>query len=143
MDINTWIDKHIDEIKTSMLFKRYFETAEREEGSDVMYLINAGMGIDLVMRPTYIVKAIHLHSGSQEGMGTFPDPLPLNLSFHSTKKEVRQCLGAPYNSGGGDSSLIYDVTPFWDKFFLNNYYIHFQYNEHTRIELVTLESILG
>ncbi len=100
MEILNWIDKKLDDIKGSLVFGKYFDTALLEKGTDVYYLLNPHRGIDLILREDLSIKAIHFYSGKQKGANQFIDELPFRLDFSLSKSDTRKILGEPAMSGG-------------------------------------------
>ena len=49
MELIKWINKNINDIKGSLLFGKYFDSINIEEGADVYFLLNLTLGIDLIL----------------------------------------------------------------------------------------------
>ena len=142
MEMLKWIDKNLDEIKGTLLFGKYFDSILLDEGINVYYLLNPQFGIDIILRENYSVKSIHFYSGSQKGVKVFPDTLPFDLEFSFSKEYCRKLFGVPRFTGGGDSSILYGVTPFWDKYQIGQVSLHLQYSKDLKmLDLVTIESL--
>lgn len=72
----------------------------------------------------------------------FKDELPLGLNFALSQMDVHKMFGKPWMSGGGEESLLYGVTPFWDKYNLGKFYLHLQFTKDLfGIELITIFSL--
>ena len=142
MEILEWIDKSFSEIQHTLLFGRYFDSIQLEKGTDVYYLFNGALGIDIIINENYIVKSIHFYSGKQNNINQFSDKLPLNLTFSLSRDETRKILGEPKKQGGGDFSILYGVTPAWDKYLFKNFTINLQFDKNKmKIDLVTVDSL--
>jgi hypothetical protein len=119
----------------------YFDGISIEKGIDVYYLFNHHKGIDIIFDLDSKVKAIHFYSGKQDISNKFTDRLPLDVDFSCARNDVRQLLGTPNLTGGGNFSFLYGTTPPWDKYFFDDFKLHLQYSpDETNIELVTIES---
>lgn len=142
MELIKWIDKDFIEIRDTLLFSKYFDTIALERGIDVSFLFNPNLGIDVIIRDDNTVKAIHLYSGNDHNSNRFIDILPFDLVFTNSRMNVLEKLGTPFLSGGGGASLLYQEIPYWDKFKIENYFIHIQYGKATNcIDLVTISSL--
>ncbi|MDP9048594.1 MAG: hypothetical protein M3N14_10680, partial [Bacteroidota bacterium] len=62
MDILNWVGKNINEVKETLLYKQYFTSIALEKGTDVYFLFNRLLGIDLILNESYDIKSIHLYS---------------------------------------------------------------------------------
>jgi hypothetical protein len=142
MEIYDWIDRSIAELENDKLYKKYFEGIALEKGIDVLMLFNPSFGIDLILTMDQIVKALHLFSGKEQDIQRFSDQLPFNLNFDLSKDQTRSIFGEPHQFGGGDFSFLYGITPNWDKYFFENFDLHFQFSEdETAIDLITIGSL--
>ncbi|MDB5123560.1 MAG: hypothetical protein JWP94_1689 [Mucilaginibacter sp.] len=141
MDILNWIGKNINEVKETLLYKRYFTNIPLEKGTDVYFLFNRLLGIDLILNESYNIKSIHLYSGNKDDIHRFPYELPFDLNFSLSRNDTRLILGPPNKSGGGDFSFIYGITPPWDKYVYDKFSLHLQFFEdHSEIALLTIGS---
>jgi len=141
MELLTWIDKKVSEIKETVLFGKYFDTILIEEGIGDAYLFNPSRGIDIILREDTSVRAIHFHSGKIDGANQFEDALPLNIKFFQTRSEMRGIFGRPNESGGGEKSFLYEKTKDWDKYFFDEFSLHLQFADiDCSIDLVTIIS---
>jgi len=142
MKFKNWIDRSIIEIKNDELYKKYFHNIPLEEGVDVLMLFNPIFGIDLILTMGQITKAIHFYSGKEDHIKRFSDKLPFDLSFELSKEQTRRKFGEPQQSGGGDFSFLYGITPNWDKYFFENFSLHFQFSEDEgAIDVITIDSL--
>jgi len=142
MEYLNWIDKKLDDINDTLLFGKYFDSILYEEGIDVFYLLNPELGIDLILRTDFFIKAIHFYSGKETGIKMFSGNLPIGLQFYFSRIETIAMLGKPDVVGGGDFSLIYGTTPFWDKYLFQGYSLNLQFSEKLdKIDLITISSL--
>jgi hypothetical protein len=143
MEILGWIDRRLPEIKDSVLYGKYFDTIILEEDIDEYSLFNPQLGLDLIVRLDFSIRAIHFYSGNQEGANKFMDKLPFDLDFSFTREQTRKMFGIPNESGGGgDSSVLYGTIPFWDKYRYDSFYLHLQFlPNNAGIDLVTVFSL--
>lgn len=141
MKFKNWINKGLIEIEDSLFYSKYFDTIVLQEEVDGFSLFNPELGIDLMLRPDRSIKAIHLYSNSHGGAKMFKDELPFNLKFSYSQEDTRSLLGAPTMTVGGDYSIIYGTTPNWDKYVFDGYFLHLQFSNKNRIDLVTIESV--
>lgn len=142
MEILSWLDKDFNEIKSTILFGKYFDSILQEDGVDVTYLFNPSRGIDIILRPDNSIKAIHFYSGKDGLTSKFTGTLPFGLMFSQSRSDAKFLLGEPSKSGGGEKSLLYNQTKKWDKYFFEGYSLHLQFADvDSTIDLVTAISI--
>lgn len=144
MGIIEWIDKHINDISQSLLFSKYFDSINIEEGVDSYYFLNPYLGIDIILRVNKTVKAIHFYSDGHPGVEKFIDNLPKGLDFSYSRKQIHDLFGEPIATGGGGRSLLYENVPTWDKYQFDSHSLHLQYNANeSSINLLTIESLIS
>lgn len=142
-EIINWIDKELVQVNDRPIFKKYFEEQVMTEGENVFYLANKESGIEVVMPVDFVIDTIHLFSGNkQDGFKSFKGDLPFGLSFSNDMEVVRSVIGRPDKSGGGHRALYIGLVSFWDKFYFENYSLHFSYTEDCKsIEKITIASM--
>jgi len=87
--------------------------------------------------PVSLIGA-HLYSPGYEGYRGFSGILPKGLSFDDGREAVRQKMGAPSASGGGNEALG-RVWPYWDRFDFPTHAVRVQFpRDLSRIDIVTL-----
>jgi hypothetical protein len=142
MDALKWIDKKLPEIKETLEYGKYFDSILVEKGTEVLYLFNRKLGIDMILRENSSVKAIHFYSGTQNGTSRFQDKLPYDLNFSFSRESSRALLGWPEFTGGGEYSMLYGITPYWDKYVFEKNYLHLQFSkDFKQIDLITIFSL--
>jgi len=142
MELLKWIDKNLDEVKTTLLFGKYFDSINLENVEDEYYLINPNLGIDIMLTPELFLKSIHFYSGSQERVQPFVDKLPFALDFSFTQEYTRQLLGKPNEFGGRGHVLLNQKIPFWDRYEMDGFSVHLQFSDDkSNIELITIDSL--
>lgn len=139
-EIINWIDKSLKKVFDNTLFNEYFFNKEMTECGNTFYLINKSKGIELVMSNEFIITSIHLFSGEDGNYQAFKEDLPFKLKFSFTKDDIHELFGKPNKSGGGHKSLFLEFIANWDKYYFDNYSLHFQYSK-TRIEIITIASL--
>lgn len=142
LQLYNWVDKKLIEINKADTFLKYFKDIELFKGFDCYYLTNKMKGIGLVADVNYIVNTIHLYSDGYEASKEFQDPLPWNLKFFFGQDKIRGLLGKPSKSGGGEKVLYIGYINNWDKYYFDNYALHFQYSaDNKKIELISISSL--
>jgi hypothetical protein len=58
-----------------------------------------------------------------------------------SRNDTQCLLGLPQESGGGGVSLLYGITPFWDKYIYSKFYLHLQFSKDNLLDLVTLATL--
>jgi hypothetical protein len=141
MKVLDWIDLNLSEIKDSLLYGKYFDSINLEKHVDEYSLFNPQLGIDLILREDLSVKAIHFYSGKIGAAKKFTGELPFDLDFFYSMDSMRKKLGFPNTFGGGDSSVLYGKTPYWDRYEFPKFFLHLQFsNDLKSIDLVTAYS---
>ena len=144
MEILTWIDKDLVEIKGTLLFGKYFDSILPEASIDVTHIFNPTCGINMVLSLDNSVTAIHFFSGKDGLTNQFIDILPFDLKFSNTNKETRLLFGEPDQCGGGEKSILYSKTKNWDKYFFEDFSLHLQFSDiDCSIDLITIISTKG
>lgn len=141
-EIEDWLEKDIETIKKTKSFIEYFEHASLEKIENTYYLANKHKGIEVVLNNIMEVTSIQLHSQNFEGYKEFTGKLIFGLSFSLSREDVREKLGTPHRSGGGNNDLHLGYIPYWDKFILRKFSLHLQYCKgNSTICLITLGSL--
>lgn len=141
-ELFNWLDKHINEISDSDLYKKNFSDRIIDNIEEDFFLENLDKGIDVIFTNEMIVSSIHLYSDNFMGSKSFKGDLPFNLEFYKTKKEVNKMLGEPMVSGGGYDDSIFGYVDLWDKYYYDFYSLHVKYaREGERILLITLGTL--
>jgi hypothetical protein len=142
IDVTEWIDKRVNEVKQSFPFEEYFNSIDLEKGTDVLFMFNPLLGIDLILNNRSIIKSVHFYSEKDsDGIKAFKGKLPFNLEFNFSRSHSREKLGIPNQVGGGDFSFLYGITPPWDKYFYEAFNLHLQFSEdQNKIDLITIDS---
>jgi hypothetical protein len=61
------------------------------------------------------------------------------FEFEQLQADVCRKLGKPLNTGGGGmSSLLRKLVPFWLRYSIDGAILHFQLNTDRRVEMMTL-----
>ncbi|MCB1602338.1 MAG: hypothetical protein KDI66_20130 [Xanthomonadales bacterium] len=93
------------------------------------------LGIEVSADASGMIVTVHLHSEGHEGFNAFPFSLE-ELTFSSSRSEVREKMGSPVRSGTGR-------TGEWDVYSRGEYVVHFMYApDSLSIALVTLSGEL-
>lgn len=139
-EIINWIDKSLKDVFDTTLFKKYFYNEEITEGVNTYYLTNKSKGIEIVTSKDSIITSIHLFSGDDGDYQAFKDDLPFKVKFSFNEDDIHEVFGKPNKSGGGHRSLYLEFIPTWDKYYFDNYSLHFQYSKKS-IEAITIASL--
>ncbi len=138
MDILSLLNKHYAELKVDSLFQYYFKDKTFLKGNDSYSVNNENLGISLHFNEKFKSDVLFLYSGLFENFRKYTGALPFNLNWNFYRKDVVKMFGSPFASGGGQESLIYDLTPLWDKYSIAGIFLHLQYEKSKeRIELIT------
>lgn len=139
MGYQKWLGRTIENLQEDGEFINFFAFAELDQVEDKSYLINESLGIEAVFDKIHGLRTIYFYSENHQGFSEFKQPLPLNLNFSLNDSQVRELLGQPQAEGGDDYSMIYGITPKWQKYFFDDCDIHVQYrNRGESIEMITL-----
>jgi hypothetical protein len=142
LEISDWVDKELKDLYGAPLFKKYFRNIEMIQDEDTVYFLNKSEGIGITMPKTLRIDTIQLYAEGKDGSSMFKADLPHNLNFSFNRTKVRQTLGVPQRSGGGQTILYIGYTANWDKYFFDRYTLHLQYaNDNNSIQLLTIASL--
>ncbi len=131
---------NLKDLEKDPVFQKYFNGIPPEEGIKVRFFLNRELGIDLILDEKDVVKSIHFYSVGTTDIKEFTDKLPYNLSFKLTKDRTREMFGVPDFTGGGDFSFLHGVVPMWDKYTIDNIFLHIQFTGDGKgISLLTLD----
>lgn len=140
-EIINWIDKDLSKVKLTELFIKYFEGRKIVQDEMDYYLSNEEKGIEIVISTVFEINTIHLFSKYENYM-QFEDELPFNIEFSLTKVDIRSLLGEPSRTGGGTNALYIGFVYPWDKYYFDNYTMHFQYSiDELAISIITIGSL--
>lgn len=140
--IEEWINKELGDLTNDFLFKKYFSQIPLIKDENIYYLSNKQEGIDVRLSNALKITSINLFSGKYTDSEMFRNALPHGVDFSFSRSDVQNSFGMPTKSGGGNRNLLFGNIPVWDKYYLDNYSIHFQYSADERsIDLVTLMSL--
>jgi hypothetical protein len=132
--ITDFIDKPFEDIKSKFLFKKLFENKHLERIDDRYYIEDLDKGIDMVLTDKKIIWSIHLFPN-------FMQTIPLNLNFYLSYIDIEMILGKATHYGGGFNSL-YGEIPFWFRYVLKDYTIHFEFSkDKMKINMITIGTI--
>jgi hypothetical protein len=96
------------------------------------------LGISVQIDAQNIVRVVHLYSEGVDGFTQFPLLLQ-GLQMNSTKEDVLQILGEPYEQGSGTSSEHLGLSGPWDAYLFSDRRIHFEYfHNAASIRLITI-----
>jgi len=134
------LGKKVETISSLPYFKEMFNSEVLEKFDDVYHIASLERGIGLVLSQDFTLLTIHLKANKFQGSKQFIGPLPTSISFNSSQDAVREILGRPFKfSGGQKLGILYDFVPFWDKYQISKYFLHFQYSkDRSSIDLITL-----
>lgn len=140
-EIINWIDKDLNEISSSKLFLRYFENKEIIRDETDYYVSNESKGIEIVASLNFEINAVHLFS--EHGIyRAYEGKLPSKVDFSLNNIDVHSILGKPNKTGGGNKALYIGLIPLWDKYYFDNYTLHFQYSaDKFGIDMITIGSL--
>ena len=98
------------------------------EGSDRRYIEFPAMGLTIALKND-IAFCLQLFSADfdQEEFAQYEGPLPGNVKFSSSRKEVLEAMGKPVNAG-----------KIFDRYRIDGYNVHFEYTGHDTISLVSI-----
>lgn len=96
-------------------------------------------GLSLIFDDAGILVSVQLFAEGRDGFRQFGGPLPRGLTFDADRSKVRQRLGAPTASGGGQRTLLYERAAQWDRYDEASESLHIEYGV-AGISLVTLMS---
>lgn len=85
------------------------------------------------------VAAILLYSEGYQQYKGFAGAIPEGLSFSNSRRAVRDRLGEPSASGGGNVIQFFGKAPAWDRFDRSEYSLHVEYaDDEASINLVSI-----
>lgn len=92
------------------------------------------------IRGIYRVDAIHLYAEGIDDYRQYPGLLLDGIHFNSSREQVRQRLGEPDDSGGGNPGIGGELWPYWDRYDLENFSLRFQFDQASckSIQIVTI-----
>lgn len=140
-EICNWIDKSIFSIKNQETYEFYFSKIEENKIEDSIYLSNREKGVEIVLSLDQIIVSIHFLSGNTIGYAQYKGSLPHEIEFSFTRDDVQNKLGTPQKHGGGYKDVFSGHIPFWDKYLLDKYSLHLQYNAKEEIDIITIGSL--
>jgi hypothetical protein len=139
------IGKHFDEVLADPLIRQLGGARPRKrirtsEGRSYLSLPSAGISFDAELDRK--VTSVFLYAECQEGFRAFRGPLPGGIVVSDSRAQVREKLGRPTESGGGEMIPILGKQPFWDAFDYPGYRLCVNYADGDgSISLVTLMAL--
>ena len=105
-----------------------FEVDPPIEGSDRRYIEFPAMGLTIVLKND-IAFCLQFFSADfdPEEFVQYDGPLPGNVKFASSRKDVRRALGAPVNSGGA-----------FDRYRIDGLNVHFEFTASDTFGLLSI-----
>src|SRR5262249_53959519 len=86
------------------------------------------------------VCGFHFHRAGHEGSAQYQGDFPNGTAFDDSELEIRRKLGQPLKTGGGGiSSVLKKPLQRWLRYSLGDAVIHFQLDDNSKVEMVTLE----
>lgn len=120
---------------------RWDTGADGDEEDDVS-LVDPAQGIEVQHTPDGVIQSIFLFSHGHQGFARFSRSLSRNLTFQSTRADVREQFGEPDLSGAPTTGTLLGDSGPWDRYTLPGGYIHFQFRfDRDAIQLVTLMTL--
>jgi hypothetical protein len=86
-----------------------------------------------------IISGIHFYSEGYEGYHAYTGKMRGDVKFGDSKEAVRNKLGEPSKSGGGNKA-VGKIWPYWDRYDFQKYSIHIQYSPEWTVDMATLTS---
>jgi hypothetical protein len=121
------------------IYRATFKSAEPADVEGFKYLSAQEEGISLSLSKTLEVEAVFLYAEGVEGFQQYKHSLLNELSFLSSRTNVRQQLGEPSSSGEAGGIGIMAVSFAWDRYELDRGYLHIQYEKgENQIRLLTI-----
>jgi hypothetical protein len=126
-------------VTTLDIYRETFKLAEPVDIEGFKYLSALEEGISLSLSKTLEVETVFLYAEGIEGFQQYKHSLPNELSFLSSRTDIRQHLGAPSSSGEASGIGIMAVPFAWDRYDSERGYLHIQYEEgENQIRLLTI-----
>ena len=140
-ELVSWIDRDFTNVFDTELYRKNFQTSTQREDEGRIYLSNQTQGIELILQD-HIIKSIFLFSGNYKESKRYLGILPFGIQFSFSRRKIHTVLGEPNRSGGEFTDIISGYIAPWDKYFLTNYFLHFQYfPDMSKIDLITIGSL--
>jgi hypothetical protein len=111
----------------SDVYTQSFKGEQIEIMGESPYLNARDAGIELCLCKKRKVQAIHLYSGTLEGFCRYEGPYPANLSFGSSRAQIRAALGEPALAMEAGGTGIMAIEHSFDRYENEQFYIRFQY----------------
>ncbi|MEM8523778.1 MAG: hypothetical protein AAGG68_03995 [Bacteroidota bacterium] len=136
--LSTVLDSHYNILFRDKILQA--EQCELEEGEENYYFSSKQNGILFVLSTYKVIISISLFSEGFEGYKKFVINDFHDINFDTSKVEIRKKFGIPLKFSKGGMMPILGEVPDWDLYWHNflNTYLHFQYSEDQRIEMLTL-----
>jgi hypothetical protein len=121
------------------VYAELFNGAEVQIMGESPYLNAKAAGISFALTPDQLVQSVFLYADGIEDFAQYTQPLPAELSFNSSRSEVRLALGEPVFSAEVGGVGLMAIEHSFDRFEDDVHYIRFEYMPgDLAIRIVTL-----
>jgi hypothetical protein len=103
------------------------------------YLNARDTGTAFALTAEHVIKTVFLYAQGVEGFSQYAGALPADLTFSSSRKDVRIALGEAVLSGetGGSGFMAIDFG--FDRYEQDKFYVRFEYaHDDSALRLVTI-----
>ncbi len=134
-DVKSVLNKSLEDVGRYFGLKD-FGIVEEVEGET--YVDFPHDGIELILDGD-VSKTIFLYSEGYEGRSGYKGGIDVDISFSSSRDDVRSKLGNPESSNDNEGQQKLGFVPLWDKYHIDGHYVHFQYSQGgNSISLISL-----
>ncbi len=120
------------------VYGELFDGAKPVIAGESPYLSNKAAGIEFALYPDHRVRAVFLYAADVEDNAQYAGALPADLSFASSRVDVRAVLGDPVFSGEAGGVGLMAIDHSFDRYEDGTHYLRFEYAPgDTSIRMVT------
>ncbi len=133
------LGESLEEVKRKVVCKQPFTGYRQTKITENHYLTCEERGIGFVFNKDYFLDAVHLFSGTRDGISRFNGELPLQLHFDDPINHIEsKIMHQKFDSGRGEELPFLGRTNPWRKYYFENCSLHLEFNSSQTIELITL-----
>ena len=114
-DLSAMLGLKLDEVKRTEFAASLAETPTLKHFEDRHDLVFQDSGIAFIFDLALSVTAIHLYTQGYQGFGGFLGRIPV-VTFGDTPRSLRERLGMPSASGGGEVISFFGRVEPWDRY---------------------------
>jgi hypothetical protein len=130
---------NLDDVARSAFVLSLNEQPITEKIEDRFYMEMPASGLAFIASLERRVMAIQLHAEGYQDYKGFAGALPDGMSFSNSREAMKNRLGKPSASGGGNVIQFFGKAPAWDRFDRKEYSLHVQYtDDEGSMNLVTI-----